>query len=115
MDEIIERLKGVILMVEPNVAFVKKYGGLIVESNPGQPKSHFCGIFAYTRHVSLEFTQGSHLEDPDQILEGSGKYRRHIKISRLTDITERRCEEFLRQARGLQGDFLSPVSQARLQ
>lgn len=106
MEAIIERLKAVILMVEPDAAFVKKYGGLVVESIPGQPKSQFCGIFAYTRHVSLEFTHGSHLDDPDRILEGSGKHRRHIKIARLSDITEKRCDGFLRQARRLQGNFL---------
>jgi hypothetical protein len=106
MDEIIERLKGVILVVEPDAAFVEKYGGLIVESIPGQPRSQFCGIFAYTSHLSLEFTHGSYLDDPNQILEGNGKHRRHIKIAGLSDITEKRCEDFLRQARRLQGNFL---------
>lgn len=106
MEEIIEQLKGVILTVAPEAAFAEKYGGLIVESIPGQPKSKFCGIFAYTRHLSLEFTHGSHLDDPDQILEGDGKHRRHIKIAHLSDITKKRCEDFLRQARGLQGNLL---------
>jgi hypothetical protein len=106
MDVIVERLKAVILMVEPGAAFVEKYGGLIVESVPEQPKSQLCGIFAYRRHVSLEFTHGSQMDDPDRLLEGRGRHRRHIKIARLSDITEKRCEDFLRQARGLQGNFV---------
>lgn len=105
-NEMIEQLKAVILMVEPQAAFVEKYGGLVVESIPGQPKSQFCGIFSYTNHLSLEFTHGSQLNDPDRILQGSGKYRRHIKIALISDITEKRCEEFLRSARGLQDNFL---------
>jgi len=114
MDEIIERLKAAILTVEPGAAFVEKYGGLVVESVAGQPKSQFCGIFAYTDHVSLEFTHGAQLNDPDRILEGSGKHRRHIKINRLSDIQEKRCEAFLSQAQRLQGNSLSPVAQTGL-
>ena len=114
MDEIIERLKAAILKVEPGAACLEKYGGLFFESIPGQPKSQFCGIFAYTNHVSLEFTHGARLNDPDRILEGSGKHRRHIKINRLSDITGKRCEAFLSQAVRLQGDTLSPVAQAGL-
>lgn len=114
MNKIIERLKDLISVVEPDAAFVEKYGGLIVESVPGQPKSQFCGIFAYTSHVSLEFTYGSQLDDPDRILEGSGKHRRHIKINRPSDITDKSCEAFLRDARKLQDDILSPIAQTRL-
>ncbi|MEN9062723.1 DUF1801 domain-containing protein [Ponticoccus litoralis] len=106
MNEIFEQVKALILTVEPNAAFFEKYGGIIVESAPGHAKSQFCGVFAYTNHVSLEFTHGAELDDPDGILEGRGKHRRHIKIARLSDITQKRCEDFLRQARGLQGDFL---------
>lgn len=106
MNKMFERVKALILTVEPNAAFVEKYGGIIVESAPGHAKSQFCGVFAYTNHVSLEFTHGAELDDPDGILEGRGKHRRHIKIARLSDITQKRCEDFLRQARGLQGDFL---------
>lgn len=35
MNEIFERVKTLILTVEPNAAFVEKYGGIIVESAPG--------------------------------------------------------------------------------
>lgn len=114
MEEIIERLKAAILKVEPSAACLEKYGGLVFESFPGQPKSQFCGIFAHTNHVSLEFTHGARLNDPDRILEGSGKYRRHITIRRLSDITEKRCEAFLSQAVRPQGETLSPVAQAGL-
>ena len=37
-------------------------------------------------HVSLAFTEGRFLDDPDTILEGSGKTRRHIKLHRVEDI-----------------------------
>ncbi len=103
--EIVARLKAIVLTVEPSAAFVVKYGGTVVESVPGKAKSQFCGIFAYTSHVSLEFTNGAQLDDPERILEGGGKHRRHIKLANLADIVGNRCEDFLRQARDLQTDL----------
>ncbi|MFV1901157.1 MULTISPECIES: DUF1801 domain-containing protein [Phaeobacter] len=103
--EIVARLKAIVVTVKPEVAFVAKYGGTVVESVPGQPKSQFCGIFAYTSHVSLEFTNGAQLDDPAKVLEGAGKHRRHIKLSSLSDIAGKRCEDFLRQARDLKTDL----------
>jgi hypothetical protein len=104
-DQIVARLKAIVVTVEPEVAFIAKYGGTLVESVPGQPKSQFCGIFAYTNHVSLEFTNGTLLDDPEKLLEGEGKNRRHIKLASLSDIAGKRCEDFLRQARDLQTDL----------
>jgi hypothetical protein len=103
--EIVARLRDLVVAVEPEAAFVAKYGGTLVESVPGQPKSQFCGIFAYKDHVSLEFTNGAQLDDPEKVLEGGGKHRRHIKLASLADIVEKRCEDFLRQARSLQADL----------
>jgi hypothetical protein len=103
--KIVAQLKAVVATVEPEAAFVAKYGGTMVESVPGQPKSQFCGIFAYKDHVSLEFTNGAQLDDPEKVLEGGGKHRRHIKLASLADIVDKRCEDFLRQARALQADL----------
>ena len=97
-DGIVERLKAVVLSVAPQATFIEKYGGTIVESDPGRPESQFCGIFAYKGHVSLEFMNGARLEDPAKVLEGSGKLRRHIKVASLSDISKKRCEDYLRQA-----------------
>jgi hypothetical protein len=95
-DQIVARLKAIVVTVEPEVAFIAKYGGTLVESVPGQPKSQFCGIFA---------TNGTLLDDPEKLLEGEGKHRRHIKLASLSDIAGKRCEDFLRQARDLQTDL----------
>lgn len=102
---IVSKLKAVVATVEPAAAFVGKYGGTVVESVPGQPKSQFCGIFAYTSHISLEFPKGAQLDDPERVLEGGGKHRRHIKLASLADIWDKRCENFLRQARDLRVDL----------
>ena len=45
----------------------------------------FCYIAPQTRHVNLGFYYGADLDDPDGLLEGSGKALRHIKIKSIDD------------------------------
>lgn len=37
-------------------------------------------VNAFTSHVNVGFFRGAELDDPSSILEGSGKYMRHVKI-----------------------------------
>lgn len=103
--EIAGRLKTLVLSVAPDAEFVAKYGGTIVQSGPGQPKSQFCGVFELKNHVSLEFTNGAQLDDPKKILEGSGKHRRHLKFVSLEDIDAKQSKDFLGQAYRLQNSL----------
>lgn len=91
-------LSEIIKELMPDAVMIEKYGGVVVERVPGQPKSQACGFFVYAHHVSLEFTKGTHLKDPDGILEGSGKQRRHIKLKTNHDIKAKRCRDFVEQA-----------------
>lgn len=57
--------------------------GVTEWSNTAASCSHtqfFCGVFAHPNHVTVEFGQGHRLEDCYHQLEGSGEYRRHIKL-----------------------------------
>ena len=69
------------------------YGGFMFTA-PAQ----FCGVFAYTEHTSIEFGRGCELTDPDRVLEGSGKLRRHIKVHTRADIVAKRVHTYIRQA-----------------
>lgn len=99
--KIIEELAAIILSFAPEAGFIDKYGGTVVERIAGCPETQFCGYFSYKAHVSLEFTKGIRLEDPEGVLEGAGKQRRHIKLRTLDDIAMKRCRSFLIQAAGL--------------
>ncbi|WP_299945107.1 DUF1801 domain-containing protein [uncultured Microbulbifer sp.] len=103
--EIAGRLKALVHSVAPDAEFVAKYGGTIIQSAPGQPKSQFCGVFEYKNHVSLEFTNGAQLDDPKKILEGSGKHHRHLKFVSMADIDDKESKDFLRQAYRLQNSL----------
>ena len=56
------------------------------------------GTFVSKHHVSFEFSRGYSLDDPDGLLEGTGKYRRHLKIRELSDIEDKSVKFFVKQA-----------------
>ena len=40
----------------------------------------FCYVNVFTSHVNVGFFQGASLPDPDRMLQGTGKFMRHVKI-----------------------------------
>ena len=79
------------------------YGGIVCELEPGNHKTMVCGYFIYKHHMSLEFTNGAELDDPGGVLEGSGKYRRHIKLSRESDLEDKSVRSIVTAAFELAG------------
>jgi hypothetical protein len=67
-----------------------KHGGILISSGV-----QFCGIFAYSGHVSLEFGSGAKIVDELGHLEGSGKLRRHLKIVTVADIETKKLAAYL--------------------
>ena len=70
---------------------------MILGLGAGMP---FCGVFSYAKHVSLEFVAGASLPVRFQVLEGAGKFRRHIKLASPGDITRKHVREYLGLALG---------------
>jgi hypothetical protein len=60
-----------------------KYGGVLFTL--GKP---FCGVFAYSSHVTIEFSNGASLKDEKKLLQGGGKFRRHIKLVQVQDLKQ---------------------------
>ena len=55
-------------------------------TGPKKKTEHFCYIMPASKHVNLGFNYGAELDDPKQLLEGTGKLFRHIKIRSLVDL-----------------------------
>lgn len=53
---------------------------------PKKMSEQFCYIAALKERINLGFYYGADLPDPDNLLEGSGKSLRHIKISKLEQL-----------------------------
>lgn len=64
----------------------------------------FCGIFSYKAHVSLEFGEGHKLHDIEGHLEGSGKFRRHLKFKQFDDLKTKQPAIYIKQAIALLGN-----------
>jgi hypothetical protein len=46
----------------------------------------FAYVNAFRSHVNVGFFRGAELADPDRLLEGTGKYMRHVKLRRERDV-----------------------------
>lgn len=71
-----------------------KYGGLVFNLD----SELIGGIFIYKQHLSIEFSNGASFSDPESLLEGAGKKRRHIKIVTLGDIAGKNSHYYIAQA-----------------
>lgn len=96
---IVRAARAVIRGVAPNASEKVMYGGIMVSDGEA-----FCGVFAYKQHVSVEFGQGAEMDDPRGVLEGKGKYRRHIKFHDPEEVEKKDLPAYVRQAHELSGE-----------
>lgn len=96
--QIVDLLNDLVLKLAPDANLRTMYGGHVIELELDVPKSRVGGIYVYGDYVTLELAKGSSFDDPDNILEGSGKLRRHIKLRNLGDLKGKCCQAFLKQA-----------------
>lgn len=87
-------LKGLI----PEATTVSKYGGTLFTLKPEEKEGQFCGVFVSSKHTKISFGKGYLLEDPQGILQGKGKYRRHINFAAIADVDFDYLETLVRQA-----------------
>ncbi len=92
--DMVVSIRSLFLETCPDLSEAVKYGGIVFLKE----KELVGGIFVYKEHVSVEFSQGASFPDPGSILEGKGKYRRHIKLHGLGDIDAKRVANFVAQA-----------------
>ncbi|MGI9262135.1 MAG: DUF1801 domain-containing protein [Woeseiaceae bacterium] len=97
-ESITRDIDSIIEEICPGAGRRPMYGGIVFEKEAGNNKTMVCGHFIYKNHVSLEFSNGYQLSDPDGVLEGNGKYRRHIKLTQLSDIEAKSVRAMIEQA-----------------
>ena len=52
----------------------------------GRPSDAFIHIAVYAKWVNLGFNRGSALDDPAGVLQGSGRWIRHVRIAKPEDL-----------------------------
>lgn len=102
-QNLIELLDSLVLAAVPKATKVAKYGGTLYTLNPDEKEGQFCGVFPYKAHVQLSFAQGALLDDHDGLLEGDGKFRRHLTYKSLDDVAAKVVKRFAKEAAKLGG------------
>ena len=97
-ENLINLLDSLVMAAVPRASKVTKYGGKLYTLKPDEKEGQFCGVFAYKAHVQLSFAQGASLDDPDGLLEGGGKFRRHLTYRCMDDVDPKVVQRFCRAA-----------------
>lgn len=92
-ENIVAMLRDIVFDVYPQVSEEIKYGWILLSSG-----TNFWGIFVYTEHVTMEFSDGVKLSDPGKYLQWTGKKRRHLKFVSVWDVEEDNVKLFIAQA-----------------
>ena len=90
--KLLMELRGLIFHHHPKTKERVMYGGIMFSLT-----NDYGGIFVRKKHISLEFIDGVEFEDPDKILEGKGKFRRHLKIRSLEDVEIKKISFYVKQ------------------
>ncbi len=90
---ILHTLRKIVFSNYPKTSESLMYGGIMFSL-----EDDFGGLFVRKEHVSFEFSTGIYINDPFKMLEGSGKFRRHLKIRSLSDIEDKKVDFFVKQS-----------------
>ena len=58
----------------------------------------FAYVNAFTAHVNVGFFRGAKLADPAGLLEGTGKFMRHVKLGPGRDVSARALRDLIQSA-----------------
>jgi hypothetical protein len=68
-----------------------------------EAKNPFCFYMVGKNHVTFGFHYATSLEDPQGLLEGTGKNIRHVKLRSLDELKQRGLRELVQAAARLKG------------
>lgn len=90
VEAIARQLRDLIIGVYPDVVEVPWPNQKIIGYGVGPKKmsEHFCYIAAQREYVNLGFYYGAVLPDPEELLEGTGKNLRHIKVREVSMVAK---------------------------
>lgn len=92
--ESLRLLREIVFDFFPRTSERMMYGGIMFSLDTDD----FGGLFLRKNHISFEFIKGFLMKDPNKLLEGNGKYRRHLKIKSIDDIKNKKVKYFVKQA-----------------
>jgi predicted GNAT family acetyltransferase len=100
IQELAYRTRSLIYRIFPGVVEVPwvHQGTIGYGVGPKKMSEHFSWISAHKNHVTLGFFYGAELPDPENLLEGTGKLLRHVKIREPEDLDNPALHEMIQFA-----------------
>lgn len=100
LKPIVRKLREVIFETDPEACEVVRLGDRAATYGVGPKKMSegYCYIMPHKRWVNLGFYKGVGLDDPEGLLEGTGKNLRHVKIKTPDDAGLPAVRELIRAA-----------------
>jgi hypothetical protein len=95
IKELVQELRKLILEVVPDFNEVISWGNLSYKT---RNKRYVCAISSYKAHVNLYFWRGRELQNPESLLQRTGKKLMHVKIEKLDDINRDAVKALVREA-----------------
>jgi len=94
LNKVVKRLKGLVQQIVPGAGQTVNAWGVptFVADQP------FCFYMVGKNHVTFGFHQGTSLDDPEKLLEGTGKNIRHVKLKNLPDLDNQGLRKLVAQA-----------------
>ena len=93
LTKIMRSLRKIVLEIAPEAEEKIMYGGIVFISD-----RMFCGIFLRKKYVTIEFDRGNEMNNNQRNLEGTGKYRRHLKIYNKEDIEKKKVKDYIQES-----------------
>jgi len=90
--ELFMKLRDIVFHLHPQTQERVMYGGIMFSLT-----NDYGGIFVSKKHISFEFIDGVEFEDAEKILEGTGEFRRHLKIRSLKEIESKKVSFYVKQ------------------
>lgn len=100
LDETGRAARALLASVMPGITEVAWFKQKTIGYGVGPKKmsEHFCYIGLHNTHVNLAFFYGADLDDPEGLLEGTGKALGHIKLTSPDDLKRRGLLELVERA-----------------
>lgn len=99
IQQLAEQARQLVLSVQPQVHedIEPAWGGYLLFKQLAGAGNTVCWLSLHKKHVSIGFSNGSEMPDPEGLLEGSGKRQRHVKIKKPEDLQKPALRELLQQ------------------
>jgi hypothetical protein len=95
--QLAERARALIQDVYPAIVEVPWPKQRVIGYGVGPRKmsEHFCYISVSQNHINLGFMYGAELPDPENLLDGTGKLLRHVRIDNLEELSNPALRQLL--------------------